>query len=833
MKYYSRRELYALGEPLGESVTQAKVGGGRVYGGGGSGGGGGAPTQSTSYQTNLPEYAKPYVETMLGAAQKQAYQYGPSGDIVGFQPYVPYGATVGGYTSTGAPIVTNTAQEQAAAAVAPFSPMQERAFYETAGLRVPGQYALGSMYAGAGGMGAANLAGQAAGAGRRYERMATSPYATGAFMSPYMQNVVDVQKAEAIRDYGKMLPGIQAAATRQGAFGGSRSAIEAAEARRNLSTQLGQIQAQGTQRAFEQAQQAQQFGANLGLQGYGTALQGTGQLTGAGTALGQLGGQELQARQGIIGLQSQAGAQQQALEQQKINQAIQNYALMQQYPQMQLSMMSSLLRGLPLQQATTQTYQAPPSALSQIGGLGAAGLGLYGMGRSAGMFGKEGGHVRKLATGGITGLSKKVLLNPEDFSTDQVKNMTDKGMISKLVGAPILDAKMKDEQRMKMSQAAQQPRPIDTIAADIMARASAQGIDNAPSNLPTMTAFDGGIVAMAEGGEVDEDGVKRFRTGGDGSPDTRSEFEYDIDRLKKFFGERIPAIGTALNPFAGAGKYFTQPRMTAADLEEQAAGQAARTSPITGPISNAPSLEGPKILPDDKKPAAAAPAAAPAPSVADTGGRGISDILKRFEETLGKGEKRDLEDKKMAFWSSLAQLGFGAMGGTSPYGFANIGQAGAPAVASGMQAFREIQGRGEKRGLAQLQAALEGEKIKADYAKLGMMEPYYREYANFLARRQGTTGTAGMGSVPFGEFRKIKAQYDGYLTDGKTVLSSPLAKHLTTDELNALKTKPGTPSYERGMARAAEVAKQRMDADLREGMQYTAKQRVASPVEDI
>jgi hypothetical protein len=35
------------------------------------------------------------------------------------------------------------------------------------------------------------------------------------------------------------------------------------------------------------------------------------------------------------------------------------------------------------------------------------------------------------------------------------------------------------------------------------------------------------------------------------------------------------------------------------------------------------------------------------------------------------------------------------------------------------------------------------------------------------------------------------------------------------------------------MARAAEVAKQRMDAELREGMQYTAKQRVASPVEDI
>jgi len=351
--------------------------------------GGGGPQQTTSYQTNLPEYAKPYVETMLGAAQKQAYKYDDSGNIVGFQPYVPYGATVGPGGE-----ITNTAQEQAKAAVAGFSPMQERAFQQTADLRVPGQYGVGSQFVGAGGMGAANIAQQAAGIGQGYYGMATNPFAQQSFMSPYMQNVVDVQKQEAVRDYGKMLPGMQAQATRQGAFGGSRQAIEAAEARRNLGTQLGQIQAQGSQKAFEAGQQAQQFGANLGLQGYGTALQGTGQLTSAGTALGQLGGQELQARQGIIGLQSQAGAQQQTLEQQRVNQAIQNYALQQQNPQMQLSLMSSLLRGLPLQQATTQTYQAAPSAVSQFAGLGTAGVGAYGLGRSAGIF-RVGGKVKE------------------------------------------------------------------------------------------------------------------------------------------------------------------------------------------------------------------------------------------------------------------------------------------------------------------------------------------------------------------------------------------------------------------------------------------------------
>jgi hypothetical protein len=356
---------------------------------GGGSGGGGQPTQSTTQTSNIPEYAKPYVETMLGAAQKQAYKYDDAGNIVGFQPYIPYGATV---DASGK--ITNTAQEQAKSAVAGFSPMQEQAFQQTANLQVPSQYGIGSQFAGAGGMGAANIAQQAAGIGQGYYGMATNPFAQQSFMSPYMQNVVDVQKAEAIRDYGKMLPGMQAQATRQGAFGGSRSAIEAAEARRNLGTQLGQIQAQGTQKAFEAGQQAQQFGANLGLQGYNTALQGTGQLASAGRSLADIGGAQLQAQQGIIGLQTQAGAQQQALEQQRVNQAIQNYALQQQYPQMQLSMMSSLLRGLPLQQSTTQQYMAPPSAMSQIAGLGTAGIGAYGLGRQAGIF-KAGGKVKE------------------------------------------------------------------------------------------------------------------------------------------------------------------------------------------------------------------------------------------------------------------------------------------------------------------------------------------------------------------------------------------------------------------------------------------------------
>jgi hypothetical protein len=124
------------------------------------------------------------------------------------------------------------------------------------------------------------------------------------------------------------------------------------------------------------------------MQGQQGALQGFGQAINAGQGLGQLGGQQLAAEQGILNTQSTMGAQQQQLEQNKINQSIQDYATAQQYPFMQLGMMNSMLRGLPMQNMSTQQYQATPSYLTQ--GLGAVGT-LAGAYKAFGQ--KEGGIV--------------------------------------------------------------------------------------------------------------------------------------------------------------------------------------------------------------------------------------------------------------------------------------------------------------------------------------------------------------------------------------------------------------------------------------------------------
>jgi hypothetical protein len=249
-----------------------------------------------------------------------------------------------------------------------------------------------------------------------------------AYMSPYMQNVVDQQQREAIRQSQIQQQGIQAQATQQGAFGGSRSAIVEAERQRNLGTQLGDIQAAGLQKAYEQAQQAQQFGANLGLQGLqagyqglqtgiqgqqaglqgiqtglqGTAqgiqgaqagLQGVGQAVGAGqygisglgaagqaaSTLGQLGQTQYAQETGITEAMAKAGAEQRALQQQALDVAYQDYLTQQQFPYQQLAFMQGMYSGLPLTQGTQSVYSAPPSMISQLGGAGLAGLGLYNM----------------------------------------------------------------------------------------------------------------------------------------------------------------------------------------------------------------------------------------------------------------------------------------------------------------------------------------------------------------------------------------------------------------------------------------------------------------------
>jgi hypothetical protein len=449
------------------------------------GGGSSQPTQSTTYNTNIPEYARPYVENMLQSTQKQIY----NDDMTTFRPYQPYSTDVNNY-------------------FAGFSPLQKQVQSETANMQTPEQYATATGLTGAGTLGALGLAGRAAGVGSDYASMATDPRAVSAYMSPYMQNVVDYQKSQALRDYGIGQGMRKAQSVGQGAFGGSRQAIQESEAERSLGSQLQNIAATGSQNAFQNAQQAQQFGANLGLQGYQTGLQGINSgLQGAGQ-LANIGTQQQASDLARLNAQNAIGGQQQTLEQNKINQAIQNYATAQQYPFMQLGIMNSMLRGLPLQQTTTASYQAQPSAAQQLTGLGGAAASYFGGKKEGGIIGmKEGGAVPGYKYGDL-------------ISDPQLQGMSN-GLSPEQLQGRIADQQVTPNERgiFQGTQQAQQRMASNPMAAQQMAQAApppqmAQaptdagrmgGIAQAGGDMfNTMGYAGGGIIAFAGGDIVEE-----------------------------------------------------------------------------------------------------------------------------------------------------------------------------------------------------------------------------------------------------------------------------------------------------------------------------------------
>jgi hypothetical protein len=318
------------------------------------------------------------------------------------------------------------------------------------------------------------------GAGRNYANQATDPDAMQSYMNPYLNAALQPQLQEIGRQYDIAGTQQMGNATRSGAFGGNREALMAAENQRNKNIAMNQAIGTGYNNAFQQAQQAQQFGANLGLQGIQAGLGGAGQL-------GNQGAAELSARQSILGTQAQQGAQQQNQQQNIINQAVQNYATAQQYPYLQLGMLNSMLRGLPMQQSSTQMYQAPPNAVSQLAGLGTAGLGAAAM-YNAGKAG--GGEIKGYAPGGAIPMKSY-----SDQQLQQVQKSNYSEPIDKLYaqGLQIDHGHMRSNPEAAKLMAQPQGMPPPQMA----------GLGNAPTGdvIPQQFAA-GGIMAFADEGEV-------------------------------------------------------------------------------------------------------------------------------------------------------------------------------------------------------------------------------------------------------------------------------------------------------------------------------------------
>jgi hypothetical protein len=448
------------------------------------GGGESAPSSQTQAQQGPSPYVQPYIEENLGRAQ-----------ALTTQPYQQYSGQI----------------------VSGASPLQSQAFQQVGSLQRPAQFAMGTELAEAGGRGmlttpakalqygqaganygeaAANLGLTGVTAGAQYANMATDPASQQAYMSPYMQNVVDYQKEQAIRDFAKQTPALKAQAVGQGAYGGSRQAIVQSEANRALNSQLQGIEATGRQSAYDRAVQQQQFGANLGLQGLGVGLQGQqlgmqgagvglagvggaqagyGGATQAGGTLGQIGAQQGQFDLNRLQLMLQAGQQQRGISQDALTSQYQQYQNNLNYPYQQLAFMQGMYSGLPMTSAASTMYAgAPTSSQMGLGTLGTA-ASLYGAYKGGY---KEGGEVKSYKYGGAIP-EQKLAGMADNLSVEQLQER-------------LRDPQLTPGERQVFAEA---------LAEKQQQEARMGGIAAAGGEMfNTMGMAGGGIIAFAEGG---------------------------------------------------------------------------------------------------------------------------------------------------------------------------------------------------------------------------------------------------------------------------------------------------------------------------------------------
>ena len=259
----------------------------------------------------------------------------------------------------------------------------------------------------------------------------------GAYMSPYQQLVTDIQKRKAGQEFDIAGQQQQAQAAQVGAFGGSRDTLRRSLLDQQRQQQMADIQARGDQANFDQASNQFRQGITQGMD--------------------------------VNRLQSAYGAQEQAMGQQGLNQAYQDYQNQREYPQQQLSNMSNMIRGLPLGSTTTGTgYQNPGSpSFGQI--LGSAGTAAYGL-------------KQFFADGG---------------SVDSQQNI--ESIVSKLSDQQLAQAEEAAKARGDQEQ-------LEAIQTEKAARASMrQGLASLPVDMNKMLPTEqsmarGGIVAFAGGG---------------------------------------------------------------------------------------------------------------------------------------------------------------------------------------------------------------------------------------------------------------------------------------------------------------------------------------------
>ena len=203
------------------------------------------------------------------------------------------------------------------------------------------------------------------------------------YMSPYQQAVTDIEKREATKQYETQVqPQLAAQAAKIQPFGGSRQAILEGMAADTQQRLLGDIQAKGSQQAYQDA--VNRLQAERAAQGK------------AGAQLATMAPNLLKTQMAEFGSLQNIGQAKQQQSQTALDEAFRQYTLEQNYPYDTMSKYQSTVTGAPLGQTQFAPPAAPVPSIGQqlIGGLGTIGAtyGAFG-GKLPQIFSKEGGGI--------------------------------------------------------------------------------------------------------------------------------------------------------------------------------------------------------------------------------------------------------------------------------------------------------------------------------------------------------------------------------------------------------------------------------------------------------
>ena len=201
------------------------------------------------------------------------------------------------------------------------------------------------------------------------------------YMSPYQQAVTDIEKRESQKAYeSQVQPQLAAQAAQAQAFGGSRQGILEGMAADTQQRLLADIQAKGSQQAYQEA-----------IRRLEAERTRTGQ---AGAQLATMVPQALKTQLGEFGALQTIGEEKQQQTQTALDEAYRQYALEQNYPYDVMSKYQSVVTGAPMGETRFAQPAARTPSIGQqlLGGLGTI-AGTYGAfgGKLPNIFGKKQG----------------------------------------------------------------------------------------------------------------------------------------------------------------------------------------------------------------------------------------------------------------------------------------------------------------------------------------------------------------------------------------------------------------------------------------------------------